>query len=222
VALDRETGDIVWKHSRPGRHSYATSLLIDVDGVSQIISPAADRVTSYDAQTGEPIWWVTYKGYSLIPRPVFGNGLVYICTGYETASLLAIKPSGRGDVTSTHVAWKSNRGIPFTPSPVLVEDELFLVSDAGIASCLDAQSGKLHWKERLGGNFSASPIAADGRIYFLSESGTAIVIRQSTQFEKLAVNDLSGRTFASPAVVGTALIVRSDSSLYRIEETAME
>lgn len=220
VGLDPQTGQTRWKHARQGRHSYATALAIEVAGKTQIVSPGGDRVTAYDPATGQEIWWVTYTGYSLIPRPVFGNGLVYVCSGYDNANLLAIRPDGQGDVTQSHVAWKATKGISLTPSPLLVGTELYLVSDVGIGRCLDAVTGKLHWMQRLGGNFSASPIAADGRLYFTNESGVTYVVQPGTKFKKLGSNTIEGRTFASPAVAGSAIFLRSEKSLYRIEEAA--
>ncbi len=218
AALNIDTGDVLWKRSRQGRHSYATPLLIEVDGKPQIISPGGSRVGAYDPETGEEIWSVKYEGYSLIPRPVYGHGLVFICTGYDNAQLLAIRPDGKGDVTDTHVAWSFKQGVSFTPSPILVGDELYFVSDGGVGTCLDAESGKLQWKRRFGGNFSASPVFADDKIYFVAEEGTTHVIAPGKQYKRLSMNKLNGTTYASPAISGKAIYLRSDKSLYRIEE----
>ena len=218
VALNADTGEVDWKSPRKGRHSYATPLLIEVDGRQQVISPGGDRVSAYNPESGEEIWSVAYTGYSLIPRPVFGHGLVYVCTGYDNAQLLAIRPDGKGDVTDTHVAWSFKQSVSFTPSPILVGDELYFVSDGGVGTCLDAQSGKLLWKRRFGGNFSASPILADNKLYFVAEEGTTHVLEPGKQYKRLSANRINGTTFASPAVSGTALFLRSDKSLYRIEE----
>ena len=109
------------------------------------------------------------------------------------------------------------KGVPHNPSPLLVGEELFLVSDKGVGSCLDARTGKLHWQQRLGGNFSSSPIFADGRIYLANEQGTTIVLAPGTRFQKLATNKLDGRILASPAVSGKAIYLRTEHHLYRIE-----
>ncbi|MES2790271.1 MAG: PQQ-binding-like beta-propeller repeat protein [Planctomycetota bacterium] len=220
TALNIDTGNVDWRTARKGRHSYATPLLIEVDGKQQIISPGGDRVAAYDPATGAEIWSVRYTGYSLIPRPVYGHGLLFICTGYDNAQLLAIRPDGQGDVTDTHVAWSFKQGIPFTPSPILVDDELYFVNDGGVGTCLDAVSGKMIWKRRFGGNFSASPIVADQKIYFVAEDGTTHVVVPGKQYKRLGTNRVNGTTFASPAVSGTALFLRSDKTLYRIEEGA--
>ena len=132
--------------------------------------------------------------------------------------LLAVRPNGQGDVTDTHVAWTLKRGVSLTPSPLLVGDELYMVSDRGIASCVDAVSGKLHWQQRLGGNHSASPIYAEGRLYFLNEDGGTVVIEPAKEFRKLATNRLDGYTLASMAVSEGAIFIRSASHLYRLEK----
>ncbi len=156
------------------------------------------------------------KGFSNVPRPVYGNGLVFICTGFQEPSLMAVRVDGHGDVTKNGVAWTLKRGVPLTPSPLLVGDELYLVNDNGIATCLDAKTGNEYWRARLNGNHSASPIYADGRIYFLSEEGQAVVIAPGKQFQVLATNQLDGETLASMAVSGGSIFVRSQMHLYRL------
>jgi hypothetical protein len=221
VALDSKTGQVRWKTPREvevaKRFSFSTPLLIDVNGERQIVSPGSNVVLAIDPRDGKEIWRVQYDGYSVIPRPVFGHGLVFISTGYEWPMVLAIRPDGRGDVTDTHVAWKTRRAAPNTPSPLLVGDELYLVSDNGIASCLDARSGQLHWQHRLGGAYSASPLHAAGRIYFQNEQGVGTVIKAGKQFEQLARNALDEPTLASYAASDGALFIRTETQLYRIQ-----
>jgi outer membrane protein assembly factor BamB len=221
VALDRSTGKALWKTPRGldsvKKFSFSTPLVIVVEGKPQVVSPGSDAVMAYDPATGREIWRVRYDGYSVVPRPVYGLGLVFLATGYNTPSLYAIRPTGTGDVTKTHVAWKTRQHAPLTPSPLLIGEELYMVSDDGVASCLDAKTGKVHWKERLGGNYSASPIDAAGRIYFLSEEGQATVIKAGKQFEALARNALDERTLASPAVADGALFIRTAKNLYRFQ-----
>jgi outer membrane protein assembly factor BamB len=219
VALDKRTGKVRWKTSRryPADQAYSTPLVIRVGEKDQVVSVGAYRTTAYDPETGKEIWRVSYAdGFSNVPRPVFGQGLVYIATGFQQPSLLAVRPDGTGDVTKTHIAWTLQRAAPYTPSPLLVGDELYVVSDIGIATCLDAKTGETHWQQRLGGNFSASPVFADGRIYFLSEEGAATVIAPGTVFRKLTTNQLDGATLASIAVSGGSLFIRSNTHLYRI------
>lgn len=225
VGLDKATGEIRWKQDRSVKSkkgfSFGTPLIIEVNGKLQAICTASEAVYAYDPATGEEIWRVRYPdGYSVTPRPVYGKGLVFICTGYNKPSLLAIDPTGEGDVTETHVRWKTDRNVPLTPTALLVEDRLFLVSDKGIARCVQAETGETIWQERLGGNHSASPIYSDGRVYFQSEEGEAIVVPASGEFQILARNRITRdeRTFATYAVCDGALFLRSERHLFRIQD----
>jgi outer membrane protein assembly factor BamB len=219
VALDKSTGKTRWKTQRrePYDQSYTTPLVIQVNGRDQVVSIGAFRAASYDPLTGKEIWRVRYgDGFSNVPRPVFGHGLVFIGTGFQEPSILAVRPTGTGDVTDTHIAYTIERGAPFTPSPIIVGDEFYMVSDIGVASCLDVRTGKIHWQQRVPGNYSASPVFADNRIYFLSEEGVATVIAPGNVFQRLSVNTLDGTTFASIAVSQETFFIRSDTHLYRI------
>jgi outer membrane protein assembly factor BamB len=160
---------------------------------------------------------IRYDGYSVIPRPVYGHGLVFIGTGYDSPTVIAIRPNGKGDVTDSHVAWRVRKGAPHTPSLLLVGDELYMVSDRGIASCLDAKTGAVHWQERLGDDYSASPVHGDGRVYFQSENGKTTVVKAGKKFETLATNKLDERTLASFAAADGALFLRTAGHLYRLE-----
>jgi outer membrane protein assembly factor BamB len=217
AALDRETGKVRWKRSREGHQAYATPLVVRLPEGDQVISPGAFRTIAYEPRSGRELWHVRYgQGFSNVPRPVYGNGLVYVCTGFMEPSLLAVRVDGRGDVTKEGVAWSANRGAPLTPSPILVGGELYFVSDNGIATCLDAATGKENWRTRFGGNYSASPIYADGRIYFLSEEGESVVIAPGVELQKLTTNRLDGETLASMAVSAGSIFIRSRTHLYRI------
>ncbi len=222
VALDATTGNVRWKTPRntsaKNPFSFSTPLAIEVDGSTQIISPGSGFVGGYDLKDGREIWRARYgEGYSVITRPVFAHGLLFVTSSYNRSVLYAVKPAGaKGDVTDTHIAWKHDKGVPNTPSPLVVGDELYFVSDSGIANCLDARSGNLHWSERLGGGFSASPVLAEGRIYFQNEEGVGIVLKAGKTFEVLAKNNLGERTLASPAVTDNSIFLRSKSYLWRI------
>src|SRR5688572_13229164 len=200
VALDKQTGKTRWKTPRrqPWDQAYSTPLVIRVGDQDQLVSIGAYRTAAYDPKTGREVWYVSYRdGFSNVPRPVYANGLVYIGTGFQQPSLLAVRADGKGDITRTHVAWRLERGAPLTPSPLVVGEELYVVSDIGIVTCVNAKTGQIHWQERLVGNFSASPVFADGRIYFLSEEGIATVIAPGKSFQRLAANTLDGMTYAS-------------------------
>ena len=227
AALDRASGKkLLWKtlRSKTGaldaykRYAFTTPLVIEVKGKKQIVSPGAGAVYAYDPKTGQELWRVHYgDGYSVVPRPVFGHGLVFVISGYDTPTLLAIRPDGQGDVTATHVAWTTRKGVPLIASPLLVGDELYLASTLGMASCLDAKTGKVHWQERLGGVYYASPLAADGKVYFQNEEGVGTVVKASTKFEVVAKNAIGEPTLASYAAADGALFLRTQNHLYRIE-----
>lgn len=219
AALEKATGRVRWRTSRgKARMAFSTPLTISAGGVEQVVSPGADRVVSYEASTGRELWSVRYEGFSNVPRPVFAHGLVYVTSGFYEPSVYAIRPDGRGDVTQTHVAWEYGRGVPLTPSPIVVGNEFYMVSDRGIATCLDAKTGELLWQQRLGGEHSASPIYVAGRIYFLSESGETTVIEPGRTYKELGKNRVDGRTLASIAVDGATLYLRSAAHLYRIDD----
>ena len=219
VAFDKRTGKVRWRTWRrqPWDQAYSTPLVIRVGDRDQLVSVGAYRAAAYDPSTGKEIWRVSYAdGFSNVPRPVFGHGLVYIATGFQEPSLLAVRVDGSGDVTKTHIAWTLRRGAPLTPSPLLVGDELYVVNDGGIATCLDAKTGETHWVQRLGGSYSASPVFADGRIYFLSEEGMARVIAPGREFRVLATSKIDGDTLGSMAIANGSIFIRTDSYLYRI------
>jgi outer membrane protein assembly factor BamB len=212
---------VLWKVKRETtakrNFSFSTPTLITVKGQQQLITPGSGVVCALDPKTGAELWRCRYgEGYSVIPKPVFGHGMVYLSSGYDKPVLHAIRVDGKGDVTDTHIAWKLEKGAPHTPSALLVGDELYVVSDAGIASCLDAKTGTVHWSERVGGNYSASPVLADGKIYLQNETGTGVVLKPGKTFEKLAENALGEKTLASYAVTDGALFIRSEKNLYRI------
>jgi outer membrane protein assembly factor BamB len=218
AALDKNTGQLVWRKPRPSAMAYATPLVIQTPKGTQVVSPGAHRTVSYDPRTGAELWHVGYgDGFSNVPRPVFGHGLVFLCTGFYGPKLLAVRVDGSGDVTGSHIVWRYERGVPLISSPLLAGSELYMVSDNGILTCLDAKTGKEHWRQRLTGSYSASPVYADGKVYLLSEEGETTVVAAATQFRKLASNRLDGRFLASMAVSSGALYLRSDTHLYRID-----
>lgn len=227
AALKLADGALAWKFMRKtdakSKFAFATPVCILTGGKKQIISPGADVVNALDPDTGEEIWRCRYEGYSIVPKPVFGNGMVYVCTSFESPDVLAIKPDGRGDVTDSHVVWQvdQSKRPPKTCSMLLDGDLLYWVSDNGLASCVDAKTGDIIWNERAVRDCSASPLLADGRIYIQDERGKCIVLKTGRQFEILAENDLelgSERTFASYAVTKGTIFLRSEKQLYCIRE----
>jgi outer membrane protein assembly factor BamB len=221
VGVDKLTGEHLWRRDRDTdatrTFSFSTPSAITSSGQHQVISPGSNTVDALNPATGDLIWRVRYDGYSVIPKPIFGHGLVFVCSGYDRPNLLAIRPDGHGDVTDTHIAWRTDRNVPHTASLLLVGDELYMVSDRGIASCLDAATGRLHWRERLPGGYSASPIYAGDKLYFLNEEGEATVIRRGTKYERVASNSVGERTLASFAAADDRLFIRGEEHLFCIK-----
>jgi len=227
VALNKNTGEIAWKTKRSGelndnpqlRKSYATPLVTEVNGETQLVSPAADWVYGYDLDSGKELWRLNYGelGFSNAARPVAGNGLLYIATGYMKASMLAVRVTKSGDEQQAEIAWRCTKQVPNVSSPLVIGDRMYFVSDQGIASCLDAQTGETHWTERIGKHFWASPLYADGRIYFFDRDGTTTVVAAADEYERLAINKLDGEMLATAAAVDHALVLRTDKALYRVE-----
>ncbi len=219
IALDVKTGKERWRTPRDTevrrKFSFSTPLVIEVEGRKQIVSPGSGAVVAYDPKSGKPIWKARYgEGYSVVPRPVYAHGLVFVSSGFDRPVLLAIKPTGKGDVTDTHVAWQMTKGAPHTPSMLVVGDELYCFADRGMATCVDAKTGEEHWQERIGGAYSASPVFADGRIYITNEQGKTVVLKPGKSFEVLAENDLKQKTLATLAVGDGAIFLRTESHLY--------
>lgn len=223
LALDAKTGKEKWRFSRSSnsknKFAFSTPTIIDLDGAKQLITAGAGVVNALDPRTGEEIWQVRYgDGYSVIPKPILAHGLLFVATGYNTPTVMAIRPQGAsGDSTDTHVIWTVKKAAPHTPSLLLVGDELYMVSDKGIASCVDAKTGSEHWNERIGGGYSSSPLFADGKIYIQSEEGPAIVLKPGKTFDKIADAGFKERTLASYAVSENALFIRTEGNLYRVQ-----
>jgi outer membrane protein assembly factor BamB len=219
VALDVESGKVKWKSERSVKpklgFSFATPAVFTIDGTRQLIAMGPDMTGSYDPETGKENWRVTYTGWSLIQRPLYAHGLVYIHTGYVRPELLAVKPDGQGDVTKTHVAWKATKAVPNTPSLLLDGEELYMVSDAGTLTCMDAKTGKVHYSERLPGQFSASPLLSEGKIYLTTETGTGLIVPVGKEFKLAYRTEMNEKTFASFVPGDGAMYVRTETQLFK-------
>ena len=219
IALNIRDGSQAWKINRSinakKKFSFCTPLVIKAASDTQVLLPGSDMIGAYDPTNGKEVWRTTYDGYSVVPRPVVGHGMVFFSTGFDRAKVMAVKLGGKGDVTKTHTKWILPRGAPHTPSMLLSGDELYMVSDGGIASCVDAKSGSVHWSERLGGSCSASPILAGEKLYVISESGVIYVLKTGKQFNLITKSSIEERTLASPAVAGGALYIRTEKNLYK-------
>lgn len=237
VALEGQTGRTVWRSDRSAewddldaegrpiaegdyRKAYSTPIVVEANGRTQMFNIGAKAAYSHDPRTGREWWKVRHAGFSAASRPVYAEGRVFLPTGFGRSELLAVRTDGSGDVTATHVLWRTMRGVPRMPSSVLVDGLLFMVSDSGTATCLEAATGREVWQERLPGEYAASLLYADGRIYAFNQTGVATVFRAARRFEVLATNKLEAGFMASAAVQGRALLLRTKTHLYRIEESS--
>lgn len=229
TALNRQTGDEVWKTQRPRMEgddgdlhkAFSTPLAIEWDGQPQLLVPGAQWFVSYEPKSGDVLWQVNHgRGFSNVAAPVFGDGIGYLITGFTKPELWAIPVKERGELSSRNVLWEQKKQVPKKSSPQLIGTEIYMVSDSGVLSCVDVNSGDLNWSARLGGNYSASPLHCADRVYFANHDGAVIVMKPNAEkFEKLAENKLDGQIMASPAADDGALFVRTDQAIYRIEQS---
>ncbi|MGA2661402.1 MAG: PQQ-binding-like beta-propeller repeat protein [Verrucomicrobiota bacterium] len=220
AALDKRTGREQWRAKRGlSRQAHVTPMVTDVNGKAQLISGAGDVVQGFDPGSGKLIWSVQSRGEGVVPSIVCGHGLVFTSSGYGAPTLRAIRPDGQGEVTSTHIAWESRVNVPLMPSFVYAGGLLFCIKESGVASCLEAETGHVVWLERLGGAFGASPVLAEGRLYCLAEDGSTLAIAADRKFKILARNPLEGLCKASPAISKGRIFVRSQNSLFCINNT---
>lgn len=226
VALDTLTGEVAWKTERSGernpepqlKKAYGSPIVTEIGGRPVILSTGADWLYAYDPTDGRELWKQAYGvlGFSIVPRPIVGHGMAYVSTSFMQPELLAVKlPSGDA---LPEIAWRVKKSVPNIPSPILVGDEIVMVSDKGVATCLDAASGEVRFSERLGGNFCSSPLYADGRIYVGNREGQTFILTPGKEFHVEATNQLDGEIMATPIAVGPALFLRTDKAVYRIEK----
>ncbi|HTL58848.1 MAG TPA: PQQ-binding-like beta-propeller repeat protein [Candidatus Limnocylindrales bacterium] len=246
VALDKQTGETVWKTTRSidfkdldsdgkpetegdSRKAFATCQIITLDGQPVLLSQGSKAVYAYVPSTGKEIWRLEdYGSYSGCTRPVSGHGLIYIPSGFPSGQVLAIKPGKTGEqldvktngppAMQLQVVWKDKHHAPKKPSLLLVDDLLYAIDDNGVVTCWEADNGKVVWSENIGGHFTAAPLAAPGRIYLFSEEGKTTVVATGREFKKLAESQLGDGFMASPAISGNALFLRTRTQLFRIED----
>jgi outer membrane protein assembly factor BamB len=221
VALDKSTGKELWRTPRPPGSAWSTPLIATVDGKKQAIVPATKFAGGYDLATGKLIWQATGLGRNAIPQPVAADGAVYVMTGFQQPNLMAIRLGREGNLTGTDaILWQNQRGNSYTPSPVLHDGKLYLLTDSGMLSCLDAKTGKPYYaQERLPKTYSfkASPVAANGKLYLATEDGDVVIVKMGEKFEVLATNSLPDEMFiASPAILDGEIYLRGRNTLYCI------
>ncbi|MDP1563449.1 MAG: PQQ-binding-like beta-propeller repeat protein [Pirellulaceae bacterium] len=229
VALDCETGHVRWRTERSGamsespdqKKAFCTPLIATIEEQALLISPAANWLYVYDPATGRERFKVPYgeTGYSVVPRPVVRGNLAYFCTGFDQSRLLCVdvSPLATG-LAEDRIQWTVDQRMPTMPSPLLVDDWLYLISDAGIATCVNADSGEVVWSERLGGKFAASPLLADGKIYVGNQAGDLFVLRPGRELDVVASNQLDSAIMASPVAIGQQIIVRTAERLYLFQQ----
>jgi outer membrane protein assembly factor BamB len=226
AALSKQTGQIAWKSKRSVsvahrradmQKAFSTPALVEVAGQPQLVSPAADEVNAFDPRTGTELWCVQYSGWSEVPVPILDRDRIYVVTDFSRPQLWAIRLGGHGDVTKSHVIWRLTRQVGASASPVLAEGRLYDVTDQGVLCCISPETGRPVWQRRVGGTFSASILYLGRYVYCSSEQGKTTVIRPGDKYQEVAANVLDGRIMATPAVCGHALVMRTDTHLYRIQ-----
>ncbi|MEM8736332.1 MAG: PQQ-binding-like beta-propeller repeat protein [Planctomycetota bacterium] len=226
VALNKTDGKTVWRKKRDIDYgtdngdfykAFSTPIIIQVDGVYQLISPASKTCLALNPSTGEELWRVRYDEHSTTVRPLFDGQSIFLSTGFGKAKMMCVATNGHGDVTDTHVKWVQKKSIGSKPSPVLLNDLLFDVTDSGVFERIDAASGQIVEQKRLGGKFSASLVANSSHVYAFDHDGKGYVFTATENPDLVATNELPDGCNASPAIVGDSLLVRTTSSLYRLQ-----
>ncbi|MDP6633403.1 MAG: PQQ-binding-like beta-propeller repeat protein [Phycisphaerae bacterium] len=232
IALDRKTGKTAWKTNRgidysrrqyDTKKAFCTPIVIEVSGIKQLIAPCADAIIAYNPDNGKELWKVPINGFSIIPRPVFKDGMLYVVTDCSRPQLWALKVAVKNGKPAASIAWKVKKDAPQRSSMLLIDGLLYGMTHRGYALCFDAKTGKTIWRQRMGSAYSASPLYADGRIYLFNERQGTTVIQPGREYKELAVNTLNrSRIMASPAPAGNAIFLRTDTHLYRIEKQTAE
>jgi outer membrane protein assembly factor BamB len=222
VALDKETGKEIWRVARDERSNWAAPLAFEFGGKKQVVVAASRKVRSYDPETGTLLWECAGLGANTIPQPVRMDDMVFVMSGYQNPMLLAIRLGHTGDLTGTDaVVWSQAKGNSYTPSPVIYDNKLYVLTDTGMLTCYNARTGQGYYlQQRLPKTYSfkSSPVGANGKLYMASENEDVIVVRMGEKFEVLATNTMPGETFiATPAITGGQIFLRSQKRIYCIQ-----
>jgi len=217
VAVDKRTGEIAWRQKRERSPCWSTPMLVRAGDRDELLFNGSNTVISYNPLTGEELWRVAGSSGESVPNLVIGGGWIFSASG-RNGPYLAIRPGGQGDVTASHVVWKTKQGGAHVPSPVYYDGHLFAMNDVGIAACLDAKTGKTVWQQRLAGRFTASPVLAGDTLIATNEDGKTYLVRAANKFELLGENDLAETVYASPALVDGRLYFRTAENMICIGE----
>ena len=217
VAFHKQTGNMIWRTKRDARTGWGTPVVIRAGRRDELIVSSQHKVTAYDPATGTELWSVTGNKREVIPTPVVGQDLVFASSG-RAGPTIAIRAGGRGDVTDSHVVWRSSKGAPFVPSAIIVDEQLYTINDMqAVVTSFEATTGKVLFQGRLGRapreGFSASPVTVDGKVFFTNDDGETFVLKAGPKFELLHVNRLGARTLASPALVDGRWYFRTRNEL---------
>lgn len=215
LALDKRTGEVLWKRERGRAMGWSTPIVAKVDGRAELLYAGGETLKAYDPRNGEELWSLKGPTVEVIPTIIVGPRLVYTASGRQGPTL-GVRPGGKGDVTESHLAWRTVRGGPHVPTPIYYEGKIYTVNDTGIATCLDAETGEMNWQSRLRDKFSASPIEAEGLLYFPSETGVTYILRPGPALDVVAENDLGSPILASPAALANRLYLRTAKELVAI------
>jgi len=217
VALDQASGKTIWKVDRENKtRSYSTPLIREIDGRTQMILSGSKCVASYDPHDGHRHWIIDGPTEQFVASVVYNGKLLFLTAGFPELHMLAVRPDGRGNVTDTHIAWRTKKAASYVPSPIAVGDYFLVVSDGGVASCFTASTGDRVWMERIGTHYSSSLVEAAGLVYFTSDEGNTTVIRPGNKLEIVAENKLGEYSYASPAISQGQLIFRGEKHLIAI------
>ncbi|MCX6253964.1 MAG: PQQ-binding-like beta-propeller repeat protein [Bacteroidia bacterium] len=239
VALDKKTGKTIWKKERPkevydrldpiGRKAYITPIIINVKGKDLLISNGSAACIAYNPETGEEVWRVVQGEDSTISMPFSEGGIVFFYTGFVTpkegdkyCELLAVDPSGSGDVTKTHVIWRLKSPILQLLTPLVNDGLIYTVDSMNNLFCIDAKTGETVYNKKLAGKYDASPVYTGGNIYFTSTNGETLVIKEGRKLVIIARNRLKGEVFATPAIINNSIIIRAGENLYGIGSLKVE
>ncbi len=217
IALDRKTGEVVWKFPRTEQtRSYCTPIIRDIAGKTQMVLSGSKQVVSLDPMTGRQHWMVSGPTEQFVASMVFDGEKFYLSAGFPDHFVMAIRPDGQGDVTNSHVAWSSTEAKCYVPSPVLAGDFLFVADDRGTVNCFETKSGTRLWHDRLGGHYSASLVTANGLVYCTSDDGDVRIIKPDQTLNIVATNKLGESSFASPAISQGQIFIRGETHLFAI------